>query len=100
MTPTPGNYNQGLNISHEIVPEYYLLKAYPNPFNNLIRLQYFLEKNEYVTIRVLDILGREPVVLHSGRERIGKHNINWTGKNHQGKTLPSGLWLIQTQKRR
>ena len=70
------------------------LKVYPNPFADQIQIQYSLEKNDQVNIRVLDFLGREVTVLQDGKQTPGEHQVTWNGNNEDGKLSASGIYYV------
>ncbi len=53
-------------------------KAYPNPFNSTVTLQYALPSPGEVRLAVYDVLGREVAVLDNNRRAAGRHQVVWT----------------------
>ena len=49
--------------------------VYPNPFKEEIRISLSLSKNEQVKLSVLDLLGKESVILPSRNLTAGDHNF-------------------------
>ncbi|MCB2210751.1 S8 family peptidase [bacterium] len=56
-------------------------KAYPNPFNSTVTLQYALPSPGEVRLAVYDVLGREVAVLDNNRRAAGRHQVVWTTGN-------------------
>lgn len=48
---------------------------YPNPFNASTRINYSLSEDQFVTIKLYDLLGREVSTLISEQQQAGKHSV-------------------------
>lgn len=80
----------GIQNQNELPIKYELAQNYPNPFNPVTTIQYGLPKSSYVTLTVMDILGREVKILVDGYNRAGYHNVNFDGKN-----FSSGIYFYK-----
>jgi photosystem II stability/assembly factor-like uncharacterized protein len=67
-----------------------LAQNYPNPFNSTTIINYRLCQNCFVTLKVLDILGKEIEVLINEYEPEGPHMIRWDASMH-----PSGVYFYK-----
>lgn len=76
----------------ELPNNYYLSEAYPNPFNPSTRINYVLPTNNFVQIKVYDILGREVRTLVNEYKSKGNYEITFTANN-----LVSGIYFIRMQ---
>ncbi|MBS1516040.1 MAG: T9SS type A sorting domain-containing protein [Bacteroidetes bacterium] len=56
--------------------DYSLSQNYPNPFNPSTTIEFSLPKDEYVEIKLYDIVGKEAAVLVSGKFGSGGHSVN------------------------
>ncbi len=65
-----------------------LLQNYPNPFNPSTSIRYRLPKAGFVSLRILDIMGREVTTLVSHVESAGDHVVKWDASR-----AASGLYL-------
>ncbi len=66
-----------------------LAQNYPNPFSNQTEILYKLNKQNEVTIKIYDILGREIKTFRQGEQNIGIHGVRWDGTNNHGiKAVP------------
>ena len=83
------------NAEFEIPSGIDLVGNYPNPFNPSTNIFYFVQ-NDYdaVTIKILDLLGREIKVLYNGFDSKGYYEINWDGTNSSGEEIGSGIYFI------
>ena len=68
-------------------------KAYPNPFNSGIRMDYYIDPkigDIDVTIDILDLNGRRIQTLIKNRVPSGFHTVFWTSNNNA-----TGIYFIQ-----
>jgi aminopeptidase N len=68
-----------LSIQNESMTpvEYSLHQNFPNPFNPSTVITYQLPVNNYVTLKVYDLLGREVAVLVNERKDAGRYAVQW-----------------------
>ncbi|PVY42962.1 S8 family serine peptidase [Pontibacter virosus] len=64
--------------------------AYPNPFAETTTIQYNLENDGFVTMEVMDIMGKKIRTLVSESKQSGNHEVKFDGS-----TLPSGTYLYR-----
>ncbi len=87
-------YSQNINgvQSNDIeLPEKVrLFQNYPNPFNPTTEIEYYLPKQEYVTITIYSILGQEVKRLFNGIQSQGLKKVLFDGSE-----LPSGIYYYQ-----
>jgi len=69
-----------------------LHQNYPNPFNPSTNISFTLQENQFVTIKVYNLLGEVETVLVNEDKDAGTHNINFDGSR-----LASGVYLYQIQ---
>ncbi|MDP6797006.1 MAG: FlgD immunoglobulin-like domain containing protein, partial [Candidatus Krumholzibacteria bacterium] len=72
-----------------------LLPPWPNPFNPKVTLRFDLETEAQIDLRILDIRGREVCEILNERRRAGSHELSWNGRDTQGASLPSGVYLAR-----
>lgn len=72
--------------------DFYLSQNYPNPFNPSTKINFTIEKEEHVSLKIYDILGREITTLVKGKLHPGKHEVVWNASN-----LPSGVYIYRLQ---
>lgn len=90
-------YVSGEAAEFTTLPTSYVLdQNFPNPFNPATSIRYGLPEASNVTIKVLDVLGREVTTLLAGETReAGYHVINWNGRDEGGSSVASGLYFYQ-----
>ena len=79
-------------ISTEIPKVFSLSQNYPNPFNPVTRIQFAVPKNEIVSIRVYDILGKEVATLVNEQKNAGTYEVDFNAS-----MLSSGVYFYRMQ---
>jgi hypothetical protein len=74
-----------------------LIGSHPNPFNPQTTIAFSLPESGWVSVRVLDVVGREVCVLADGRAEKGHHELIWHGKGRDGAALPSGVYVARLE---
>jgi len=64
--------------------EIQLCSNFPNPFNPSTMIVFSLPRNEYVTLKVYDITGREIETLIEGEVPSGEHRLQWSAEGLAG----------------
>lgn len=83
-----GTFLVGLNqIGTDIPKEFKLHHNYPNPFNPVTKIRFDVPNPDIISIKVLDVLGREIAVLINEQMQPGTYEIEWEGTNY-----PSGIY--------
>ena len=81
----------------EIPNTFGLRRAFPNPFNPQLNLEYDLPRDSTVKIAIYDLQGREVAVLHEGGAIAGRHVVSWNGRNGSGERVPSGNYVCRIE---
>ncbi len=69
-----------------------LAQNYPNPFNPSTVIQYQIPKNEFVTLKIYDLLGKEVATLISGQKDAGSYQVEFNADNLPNK-ITSGIYF-------
>ncbi len=88
-------YNSTTDITeqNDLNPKKFALSQnYPNPFNPTTNISFSLPENQFVTIKVYNLLGEVQEVLVRENKQAGTHLINFDGSQ-----LASGIYLYQIQ---
>jgi hypothetical protein len=67
-----------------------LIKGYPNPFNNGIRLEISIPKNDLYTIDIYNLSGQKIKTLFEGNMNRGNHSYKWEVDTN----ISSGLYFM------
>ncbi|MBK8946646.1 MAG: T9SS type A sorting domain-containing protein [Ignavibacteriae bacterium] len=81
-----------VNIEKDIVKEYKLFQNYPNPFNPTTTIKYSIPKQEQVTIKIYDILGKEIKTLVNEIKSRGNYQVDFDASS-----LASGIYFYRLQ---
>ncbi|MCL5027841.1 MAG: T9SS type A sorting domain-containing protein [Bacteroidetes bacterium] len=79
-----------IDDEQSIIEEYLLYQNYPNPFNPSTTISYQLPHAGFVTLKVLDVLGREVKTLVNEYKGIGNYFVSFDASD-----LPSGIYIYQ-----
>lgn len=77
-SPAPINLEDSYNLLHN----------YPNPFNPSTVIGYQVPAKSFVTLKVVDVLGRDVAVLVDGEQQAGSHQATWDAAG-----FPSGIYF-------
>ena len=73
---------------------YQILECYPNPFNGNLKIQYDIAEASFVNIKVFSINGSLVNDFDMGKLFSGKHSLIWDGLSKDGRSLPTGIYII------
>ncbi len=72
--------------------EFALQEIYPNPFNNIARINFSVDKNALTAVKAYDLNGRLVSNIYEDTPRIGAHTLSWDASE-----LPSGMYVIRLE---
>jgi hypothetical protein len=78
------------NITSGIPSQYELTQNYPNPFNPSTNINFTIPNNEFVTLKVYNILGSEVATLVNENLSAGSYRFNFDAVD-----LASGIYLYE-----
>jgi pectate lyase len=86
--------NPNSSKDYKIVPAIFKLSQnYPNPFNPSTTINFTLDKSDYTTLKIYNILGKEIATLFSSNAESGRiYEINYDATH-----LSSGLYFYKLQ---
>ena len=67
-----------------------LLQNYPNPFNPSTTITFKIKTNEFVSLKIFDVTGREVQTLVNEKMNAGSYNYNWNAS-----ALTSGVYFYR-----
>lgn len=88
---------QGLGISGTIPGGITLYQNYPNPFNPSTVISYQLSGVSEIELRIFDVTGRLIRTLVNARQPAGFHEVSWDGRDAQGLSVTSGVYLYRLE---
>ncbi|MDQ7815960.1 MAG: fibronectin type III domain-containing protein [Melioribacteraceae bacterium] len=81
---------------NQIIPDEFILSQnYPNPFNPTTKITFSLPGDNFVTVKVYDMLGREVKTLINDYRNAGNHTMNWNGDDNSGQKVASGTYIYR-----
>ncbi len=88
----PGDQNEcsSMNLINSQPADYQLFAPYPNPFNPLTTISFFLHDPGFTSIQILNLNGRVIATLSNEFTSSGYHSINWNGSDYS-----SGVYLVK-----
>lgn len=72
--------------------EYRLVQNYPNPFNPSTTIKYDIPKNNQVTLKVYNSIGKEVSEIVNGFKQAGSYSVTFDASK-----LPSGVYFYKLQ---
>ncbi|HSG28794.1 MAG TPA: FG-GAP-like repeat-containing protein, partial [Candidatus Krumholzibacterium sp.] len=70
-------------------------RNYPNPFNPVTTIRFYIPEPGRVVLRVYDAAGRLVDTLSDGFREAGTHDFVWDGKGSGGRGLCSGVYFLR-----
>ncbi len=86
--------SSGNGSAPEIPLQTSLGPIYPNPFNPIAFIPFYLATPAEVEIQVYDSRGQLVRRLDLGVQQSGAQRLNWDGKDGQGRDLGSGIYCV------
>jgi len=71
----------------------------PNPFKSNTEIRFALPQPGQVELGVYNVAGQKVISLASGSYPAGYHNIQWNGKDDQGRALSNGVYFYRLEAR-
>lgn len=72
-----------------------MVKISPNPANEALYINYFLEKSSNVRLDALNVFGLKIASIFSGKQPPGAHTMLWNGFLSNGLRAQPGIYFIQ-----
>jgi PKD repeat protein len=77
--------------------EYRLMQNYPNPFNLSTEIRFDVPENGMVRLTIYNLVGEMLRAIVNGQRSAGHHSAHWDGRNENGESLASGIYLLTMQ---
>jgi hypothetical protein len=87
---SPVNVEDGLRDNNNVAEDYILMQNYPNPFNPTTSLQYAVSSQQFVTLKLFDLLGREVATLVNEDKPPGTYEVEFNASG-----LVSGIYMYR-----
>tara|TARA_B100000953_G_scaffold272720_1_gene244372 strand:+ start:1744 stop:4431 length:2688 start_codon:yes stop_codon:yes gene_type:complete len=70
---------------------------YPNPFNPLTTISYFIPEDSRVKIEIFDMMGRKVKNLVNNSQKSGQQSVKWNATNNFGNPVSTGVYFYKIQ---
>ena len=77
-----------------VLNKFKLETAYPNPFNNNIKIPYKTNGDNIISAKIFNLMGQSVIDLLEGNIKKGTHYLTWNGLNNLGQEVPSGTYIF------
>ena len=71
-------------------------KARPNPFNPSTTIHYEIPTSSRVRMEIYNVMGQLVDVLVDEDLAAGRHAVTWRGRDSEGSSVASGVYLVRT----
>jgi len=71
------------------------LMTFPNPFGNSTNISFELKSPDFISVDVYNIRGKHIRNIEKQQYVLGKHVIEWDGRDNHGELSASGVYLIK-----
>ena len=79
----------------DILPvEFSISKAYPNPFNPTVNVDFSLPEAADINIEIYDLMGRSVFTHKQQFSAPGNYKFKWNGLTNSGTSIASGVYLV------
>ncbi len=85
-------YSNSIEVDLSVPVNYELSQNYPNPFNPTTVIKYSIPEDNFVTIKLYNILGKEIATLVNDYKATGKYKVLLNGSK-----LSSGIYIYSIQ---
>ena len=90
---------QTSGVNHEPTAELptsvVLESNFPNPFNPRTTIAFSLPATQTVELAVFDVRGQRVATLLTGQQTAGRHEVEWTGVDTDGRRVASGVYCYR-----
>jgi len=84
------NYSNVIEVSVSKPFSFELFQNFPNPFNSSTTIMYLIAQDDFVSLKVYDILGKEVKTLVEENKKAGYYSINFSANY-----LSSGIYFYK-----
>ena len=78
------------STNNSIVSEFKIISVYPNPFNPITNISYFINESANIEVSIFDLMGRKVKTLENSFKESGEYTVSWDATNQS-----SGIYYIQ-----
>jgi hypothetical protein len=90
-----GDITEVESLQEPGINNFILFQNYPNPFNSTTNIRAYIPTNEKIKITIYDMLGCEIITIFNDEAENELLNIQWNGKNSQGRDVAGGIYFCR-----
>ena len=79
------------------LPQLFSISNYPNPFNPMTNINFYLTKDTYLNIVIHDIMGKQIKQIVNGNKIAGQNLVQWDGTNYKGEPVSAGVYFYSIE---
>ena len=72
-----------------------LNQNYPNPFNPETKISFYINKEDFISLKIYNLKGQLINTLVDGLVEPGYFDYIWTGRDHKQQPVPSGIYFYR-----
>ncbi len=84
-----------VTMNEKVVRSFELSQCYPNPFNPMTTINFYLPTSAEITLTIINLKGKTVKYLATGWLTAGNQSVSWNGREQTGNSLPSGIYFCQ-----
>lgn len=92
-----GGYGEAQEQKQAIQRKFGLSQNYPNPFNPETTIEYDIDKDCEVVLKIYNLSGQLIRILVDEFQTAGQYTITWYGDNDAGQEIASGVYFYRLQ---
>ena len=78
-----------------IISDFVIVKCYPNPFNQIINIEFNIKKDSPVWLRIYNLEGKEVYSYYFGFISAGNYAYIWEGQTKKENSIGSGVYFMK-----
>lgn len=80
------------NNTYKTINSFKLYQNFPNPFNNITKITFYIPQKSNVEIIILNTIGQKVKVLEQSQLWEGYYKVTWNGTDDENNNVASGLY--------
>jgi flagellar hook assembly protein FlgD len=73
------------------------LAVHPNPFNPTTTITFELGETTHTRVAIYDLRGALVIRLCDGMLPAGLQKLPWNGRDHRGRSVASGVYVVEIE---
>lgn len=79
----------------DVISDITMIKMGPNPFTRQLNIDFNVQNDTHLTIRISDINGRIVKTIYDSKVAAGLYHQSWNGNDNAGNDLQPGIYLVR-----